>query len=241
MSTATTGGEKEHTSRARRNLTYLLLFSIVMLFAGLSSAYVVSKGGAAFWVHITIPAPFYWSTASILLSSVFVQLALVAARKGRKGAVAPFLLLGLALGIGFAVGQWKGWKQLTAAGQYLSFSNVLQPTGEYGKDYVIEHKGVILERVDGRYYMPDDTAHARPLNAEMTEAVNGASQFFVLLVWVHLAHLFGGLIALVFMGVKALLGRYGPKEHTGLWQGVLYWHFLAGLWVYLLSFLAFVH
>ena len=41
--------------KVRKNLTYLLLFAIVMAFSGLLSAYLVSKGSVDFWVSIRIP------------------------------------------------------------------------------------------------------------------------------------------------------------------------------------------
>jgi heme/copper-type cytochrome/quinol oxidase subunit 3 len=39
----------------------------------------------------------------------------------------------------------------------------------------------------------------------------------------------------------ALRARYTKEDHVGLWAGAMYWHFLGGLWVYLLLFLLFVH
>ena len=73
--------ELQRKVRTRKLVTYLIVFAIVMFFAGLTSAYVVSMS-SGYWVDITLPAAFYVSTAAILLSSVFVQLALVAARSG---------------------------------------------------------------------------------------------------------------------------------------------------------------
>lgn len=239
--TETTPTERETRTKARRNLTFLVLFSIVMIFASLLSAYVVSKGGASYWVHIHMPPAFYWSTGLILLSSVFVQLALMAARKGNTQAVPGWLIVGLVLGIGFTISQWKGWGQLHAGGQILSFSNVLQPKGTYGVDYTVEHKGLILQKVDTLYYAGDDVDHSHPLNAEMQEYVNGASQYFYVLTAAHVAHVAFGLLSLVIMVLMAVRGRYTAQDHVGLWAGTLYWHFLAGLWVVLLSFLAFVH
>ncbi len=227
--------------RVRKNLTYLLLFAIVMAFSGLMSAYLVSKGSVDYWVSIRIPTAFYWSTAFIGLSSVTVQLALVMARRGRGRTAAPLLLATLALGIAFSFSQVQGWSALRSAGNVFSFSKILQNSGTYGVDYTIARKGITLDMVDGRYYMPDDAGRTRPLNDEMADQSNAASQYLYVLTALHLAHLVFGLLMLVFMTVKAMMGRYGATDTVGLWSGALYWHFLGGLWVVLLSFLILVH
>lgn len=232
--------EKERKFRARKNLTYLLLFSIVMFFAALTSAYVVSKGSADYWVVFRIPKAFYWSTGLIVVSSLTIQLALMAAKRGQGRRSAVLLLITLVLGVGFTWSQFKGWGELVDNG-YNLVSKVMGGKGAYGTDYTILHKGVPLERVDGNYFSPDDVEHVRPLNAEMDEYKNTASSYFYVLTGAHWVHLLVGLVAVAVMAVMALLGRYTAEDHTGLWQGTLYWHFLAGLWVYLLSFLAFVH
>ena len=104
-----------------------------------------------------------------------------------------------------------------------------------------ERRGLTLVKAGDFYYLPDDTAQAHPLNAEMDESMNSASAYFYVLTYAHFAHIIGGLIALLVMSVKSLLGRYGREDHQGLWAGTIFWHFLAGLWVYLLLFLAYVH
>ena len=55
--------------KMKKNLVYVSCFSIVMLFAGLSSAYIVSMGDA-FWLETTLPGAFWWSTACIVTSSL---------------------------------------------------------------------------------------------------------------------------------------------------------------------------
>src|SRR5689334_24927407 len=97
----------EKTVKARRNITFLLLFAIVMFFAALTSAYVVSKGSTDYWSHFTIPQAFYISTAIIVLSSVFIQMALVNARKGKSKAIAPMIAITLVLGLGFSWFQFQ--------------------------------------------------------------------------------------------------------------------------------------
>jgi cytochrome c oxidase subunit 3 len=231
----------DHKVRARRNLTFLLLFAIVMAFSGLLSAYLVSKGSVDYWVSIRIPAAFYWSTAFILLSSLTAQLALVVTRQGRTNLTAPLLVATLGLGIAFSVSQFQGWAALRQLGNVFSFSKVLQNKGVYGEDYTIARKGIPLDMVDGRFYLPDDVERTKPLNDEMADQANAASQYIYVLTALHLAHLVFGLLALAFMVVKALRAGYSAQDNVGLWAGTIYWHFLGGLWVILLSFFVLVH
>ena len=231
---------KARLTKAKKSITYLLFFSIVMFFAGLTSAYLVSKGGATYWVNFKLPAAFWWSTGLILVSSGTLQLALVQARKGNKRAVAPFVLLTLVLGICFSASQFKGWKALFDHG-YALVAQLQHIKGTYGTDYTIERRGVTLVKADDLYFLPEDATQEHPLNAEMDKSRNAASSYFYVLTYAHFAHVIGGLIALLGIFIKALMGRYGKEDHQGLWAGTIYWHFLAGLWVYLLLFLAFVH
>ena len=64
-------------NKAKDNLLMISMFSIVMLFAGLTSAYIVSKGALdTKWDVIKLSNMFYFSTICIISSSVFAQLAL---------------------------------------------------------------------------------------------------------------------------------------------------------------------
>ena len=63
--------------RAQDNLLMIAMFSIIMLFAGLTSAYIVSKGALdSKWDDIQLSIMFYISTILILVSSMSVHLAL---------------------------------------------------------------------------------------------------------------------------------------------------------------------
>lgn len=225
--------------RSRKLITYLITFAIVMFFAGLTSAYVVSSTNA-YWIDFEMPKPFYWSTAFIVLSSVFVQLALMSARKDVKKPIAPYLAITLVLGILFTISQFKGWGELVEKGNYVTGS-FEQAKGEYGVDYRILKNGVELEMVDGELFLPDDINRERPMNSEVREQRNTGSSYFYALTGAHLAHLAFGLLSLVIMIMMAVMARYSARDHVGLWAGTIYWHFLGGLWVYLLLFLAFIH
>lgn len=237
---ATLVGERNRVSGARRNITYLILFAIVMFFVALSSAYVVSMANATYWVRFRIPQPFLISTAVIVVSSVAAQLALVSARKGRARAATAWILATLLLGLVFTANQRTGWYELIANGNYMA-DRILANNGTYGEDYTIARKGITLLKEGDQFFLPDDVQRAKPLNAEMEDYKNTSASYFYVLTVGHWLHLVGGLLVYIVLAIRSLMGRYTAEEHTGIWQGTLYWHFLGGLWIYLLLFLTVVH
>lgn len=233
--------ERDHKVRARKNVTYLLIFAIVMFFVALSSAYIVSKSSTDYWLSFRVPTAFYYSTATILVSSLTVQMALMTVRKGNGRGAALWLAITFVFGIAFSYSQFSGWSELASRRMSLVTDKITMTQGVYGTDYTIARKGITLDQVDGQFYLPDDLAHAKPLNAEMADFWNASSGYFIVLTVGHWIHLLGGLIMLLVLSIKALLGRYNAAYHTGVWQGTIYWHFLGGLWIYLLLFIASVH
>ncbi|MEM9022895.1 MAG: cytochrome c oxidase subunit 3 [Bacteroidota bacterium] len=75
------------------------------------------------------------------------------------------------------------------------------------------------------------------MRIHFADASNVAGSFFYAITGAHLAHLFGGLIALIVTAVSAGQGRYNATNLLGLQLCSIYWHFLDGLWIYLLLFL----
>jgi cytochrome c oxidase subunit 3 len=65
-------------------------------------------------------------------------------------------------------------------------------------------------------------------------ATNPSSSFFYLLTAAHAVHLLGGVTALVYVNVRALRYELGPGKRTAADISAIFWHFLDGLWVYLL-------
>ncbi len=69
-------------------------------------------------------------------------------------------------------------------------------------------------------------------------ATNPSSSFFYLLTASHGAHLLVGLVALLYVALRA--GQTGWRRRAIAAEGVaIYWHFLDGLWVFLLLLLNF--
>ena len=229
----------QRSIRSRKLITYLIVFAIVMFFAGLTSAYVVTMTNA-YWVDFEMPQAFLLSTGFILISSLTVQFAVRAARKGKKRAVTPLLVATLLLGVAFTYSQFLGWTELAGEGNHIvgKLENV---RSEYGVDYTIKKNGVALQMVDGQFFSPDDINREYPLNSELREQRNNSSAYFYTLTLAHLAHLAFGLISVIVMVIVSMMGKYTANDHVGLWAGATYWHFLGGLWVYLLLFLTFIH
>ena len=115
----------EEKARNERSYKLLLLFamlSMTMMFAGLTSAFVVSKSRADWLKNFEMPVAFYLSTAVIIGCSVTFHLAKKAIQKDNRNATTSFLLGTLALGILFVVLQFIGFGQIVAAGYYFTGS-----------------------------------------------------------------------------------------------------------------------
>ena len=62
--------------------------------------------------------------------------------------------------------------------------------------------------------------------------------FFYMLSAVHGVHVLGGLGALAWTLRRAMGGAYTSAHHAGLAHVAIYWHFVGGVWVYLLTALS---
>ncbi len=102
---------------------WIAMASIIMMFAGLTSAYIV-KRGAPNWEEIDTPKIFFYSTMVLLGSSITAQAAL-RAFKQRSMKQYRLLISGTALlGLLFVAMQWAGFQwmwqhgvQMRGAGQ----------------------------------------------------------------------------------------------------------------------------
>jgi cytochrome c oxidase subunit 3 len=66
-------------------------------------------------------------------------------------------------------------------------------------------------------------------------ATNPSSSFFYLLTAAHGLHILGGLTALVYVDVEALRLKLGPGKRTAVDVSAVFWHFVDGLWIYLMA------
>jgi len=96
--------------------------SILMMFAGLTSAYIVKRNQAN-WTSFELPVMFWVSTAAIVLSSVTLYLASKAFKERAMSRYRMLMVATLGLGVLFIILQVAGFKQLWNEGITLQ-SNV---------------------------------------------------------------------------------------------------------------------
>ena len=103
--------------KSAKPLMYIGIVSIVMLFAGLTSAYVVRADNGN-WLVFHLPSISIVSTAIIIMSSLTLLMAQKAIKKNNIKSTQIGLLLTLVLGIAFFFTQIQAWKELTEQGIY---------------------------------------------------------------------------------------------------------------------------
>ena len=116
---------EEQKSRTARSYKLILLFgmvSMIMMFAGLTSAFVVSKSRADWLKDFQLPTAFYYSTIVIIGCSITFHLAKKAIQKNNQSKTTIFLLTTLVLGILFVVLQFVGFGQIIDNGHYFTGS-----------------------------------------------------------------------------------------------------------------------
>ncbi len=238
--------ERRIKAKASVNLLWIGIISIVMFFAGLTSAYIVSKGGN-FWVNLDLPQAFWISTGVILLSSFTLNMALTVIRKDRRKVATLWIVLTFILGIAFSVLQWQGWKEMIRKGNYL-VGPVMQTgtdrfflEGEYGRDFTLTFAGEELNYEDGRLFFPDGKELNNAQYVNLLNQYNTASSYIYILTAAHLLHLLGGLLYLLGVVVLALRRKFHSDNYLKIKLISIYWHFLGGLWVFLFLFLQFIH
>lgn len=92
---------------------WVAMGSMVMMFAGLTSAYIVKKNQSS-WLEFNLPMVFWYSTAVILVSSFTIQMAFQAHKAGEIGKYRTMITLTALLGMAFLVMQIMGFLDLEA-------------------------------------------------------------------------------------------------------------------------------
>jgi cytochrome c oxidase subunit 3 len=111
---ATTQIESKAKIHPYKMLLWVGLGSIVMMFAGLTSAYIVKKSQAN-WLEFELPKLFYISTLVILISSFTIQMAVKKAKAGEWAQYRGFLSVTAILGLAFVILQVRGFQALEAS------------------------------------------------------------------------------------------------------------------------------
>jgi cytochrome c oxidase subunit 3 len=186
---------EEHQQRKNQSYKLMLWFamiSMVMMFAGLTSAYVVSSSRKDWLQDFEIPSAFYISTLVIIISSITFWFARKEMKKGEHKNTTYALWATLLLGLAFVIMQFIGFKQIIDAGYFFTGSESTVTTS-----------------------------------------------FLYVVVILHLAHLFGGTIALLIVIYNHFKQKYTATQTLGIELAELFWHFLGVLWTLLFLFFCF--
>jgi len=105
---------------------WLFLASVMMLFMSLTSAYIVRQAEGN-WVFFNLPSLFYVTSVVIIVSSITIQLAYFAVKKGNTASAKTLMVITTVLGVSFLIGQFFGWEQLVDKSIYL----VGNPSGSF--------------------------------------------------------------------------------------------------------------
>ena len=108
--------------KSAKPMLWISMISMTMFFAGLTSAYVVSRKRED-WVSFDLPMSFYISTALIVLSSITLLISQRLLKKDNLKVSLMLLLVTLALGVGFVYYQCEGFNQLKSVGLFFTGPN----------------------------------------------------------------------------------------------------------------------
>ncbi|MFK7780948.1 heme-copper oxidase subunit III [Psychroserpens sp.] len=112
----TEGTIQEKNDRAKRMMLWFGIISLIMSFAGLTSAVLVSRKRED-WLHdFEMPTAFLISCVLIIISSLTFVLAKKALKNGNRSLTTLMLLATFALGIAFICCQFYGFGQIVSLG-----------------------------------------------------------------------------------------------------------------------------
>lgn len=179
---------------------WVAMGSISMMFAGLTSGYVVRQAQGN-WRYFHLPTVFWYSSVVIILSSLTIFLATKAFKSRQVARYRTLLLITILLGCAFCALQWLGFYQLYHMGQAIRIN------GQTLND-------IAPVRVDG----------------------NPSESFLFIIAGLHIAHIVGGIVALLITFFRSFRTRIKVYNSTGLEIVGGYWHFVDALWIYLFVF-----
>lgn len=185
----TEGTAQEKKGRAKKMMLWIGIASLLMGFAGWTSAYIVSSTREDWLKDFELPQAFFISTLVIILSSVTYHYAKKAAASELQERSGVLLLVTLALGIAFIVLQFYGFSQMIKTGYYFT-----GPSSSVTMSYIF------------------------------------------LIAVVHILHVAVGIISLLVVTYNQAKGKYLGGRLLGMELGITFWHFLGGLWLYLILF-----
>ncbi|WP_339882206.1 cytochrome c oxidase subunit 3 [Polaribacter vadi] len=107
--------------KSAKPMLWVSMISMVMFFAGLTSAYVISMKRED-WVAFDLPQAFYISTILIVASSITLLLSQRFLKQDKRQLSLIMVVVTLLLGIGFVWQQYVGFNQLKSIGLFFTGS-----------------------------------------------------------------------------------------------------------------------
>jgi cytochrome c oxidase subunit 3 len=120
------GAEQPIAMHPKKFSLWLFMVTVVMVFAGLTSAYIVRQSEGN-WLEFDLPLVFYYTSGIIILSSISLHWAYLSAKKDNLMQLRIGMLITSFLGITFLVGQWYSFVALVDMDVYL----VGNPSGSF--------------------------------------------------------------------------------------------------------------
>ena len=113
--------KEEKLAKAKKMMLLFGLLSITMTFAGLTSAYILSKGRPDWTMDFNLPSEFFFSTFIIVLSSftLFIAKNKLVNRKSTNS-IFSWVLITFTLGIVFIIFQFIGFNNIIDQGYYFA-------------------------------------------------------------------------------------------------------------------------
>ena len=105
--------------KSAKPMLWVAMISMVMFFAGLTSAFVISMERED-WVSFDLPATLYISTLLIILSSITIFLSQKLLKQDKLKTSFLLLIATLILGLGFIWCQYDGFLELKSKGLYFT-------------------------------------------------------------------------------------------------------------------------
>jgi cytochrome c oxidase subunit 3 len=232
--------------RTRKMMMWLIIFAVVMLFGGITSAMIVLYGKLT-WIHVNPPASLLMSNVIIVLSSAALILALRKIKNGQQNFGLRLHIVAWALGVLFLYTQNAGWNDLSAKGMGYTiteddkglksyrWNTFAKLNGEYGVDYWLEMNNQRLIFENGEFYLPDNAT--APVTNKVLTTFNAFGALLSVLIYVHIVHLVLGLIYLSVNTYRIAKGKIHQGNTLSIYISGMYWHFMGGLWLYLFAFM----
>ncbi|MBO9618007.1 MAG: heme-copper oxidase subunit III [Niabella sp.] len=186
MSTSIVSTQQHNKLHPHKFALWVAIASILMMFAGLTSAYVV-KSNQTGWRSFVMPKIFWVSTVVIMVSSITMQMAVKAFKNRNMQQYRAMLGVTFVLGIAFVISQVFGFEALW--------------------ENNVRFKGA-----------------------------SGAGQFFWPITGLHALHVIGGVVALLIIFFRSVIGKTKTYNPVPVEVMSTYWHFVDGLWLYLMIF-----